>query len=186
MSSSVVSVILLADIAVFSVYVTDVLIRFGIPVTLSITYYRYERWHKGFGFLFPALMVFVCGTAIPIWIITSFQSFALGSYLAGIPVVAEICLLAVAFSARYKRKPGLINFHYACAIVAAACAVVWLCLVAWHIPFMWFWVGLLFGFVAAGILTYTLKKCTLFWLELAAFYSIFFTLFFIYSVPFQI
>lgn len=186
MDFSATMVILLVDIAVFTIYVADVLMRFGIPVNLSITYYRYERIHRRLGILFPSLLIFICCTTIPIWFITSWYASAWGRYFVEMPVIAEVCLLAVAFSARYKKRKNLIYFHYTCAIIASVCAVVWMCLVAWQFSLMWLRIGLLLGFVAIGVITNTLKKCSLFWLELTAFYAIFFTLFFIYFVPFQV
>ncbi len=174
------TIILWADLFVFTIYVIGAVRRFGIPINLSITYYRYERIHRNWGMLFPALMFFICLTTIPIWFVTSWHVSLLGRYLSCLPVLTEVGLLAVAFSARYKRWPKLIYFHYTCAIIAAVCAVVWLCVVAWQWPFFWLRIGLLIAFLTAGILTRTLKKCTLFWLELTAFYAIFLTLLFIY------
>ena len=178
--------ILLVDIVVFSIYVVDILRRFGIPINLSITYYRYERIRKHLGMLFPALMFFICATTVPIWFLTSLEATGWGRYFTGLPVVAEICLLLVALSARYKRRPKLIYFHYGCAIVTAACAVAWMCFVARQMSLVAVRLGILSAFIVAGSLTRTLQKCTLFWLELTAFYAIFFTLFLIHHVPLQL
>jgi len=178
------SIILLADIVIFTIYDTYVLVRFGIPANLSITYYAFERRKKRAGLLFPALMLLLCGTALPIWISTTYYASSWGSKFVVFPVTTLICLIAVAASARYKRLPKLIYFHYTCAIIAAACAVAWVILVAYKILFIT--LGFLSLLVYMGIHTNTLKKCTLFWLENAAFYSILFTLLLIHMIPVRI
>lgn len=183
MAITIEAAVLLLDIVVFSIYVTDILSRFGIPANLSITYYLYERRHRNAGLLFPALIILICCTTIPIWIITSWKTGSVGKWCVGMPILAGICLLVVAFTARYKRWPKLINYHYTFAIIAAACAILWWWVLTRQITLVVLRLGLFATFMAAGVLTRTLKSCTLFWLELTAFYATFFTLFLIYSIP---
>ena len=183
MSLSITAIILLIDIIFFSTYLVCVLKTFGIPINLSITYYHYERRHKGLGKLFPALLVLICSTALPIWISTTYRVSLVGTNLL-YPIVTLICLLLVAASARYKRRPKLIHFHYSCAIIAAICAVAWIFLFAYKIVYVG--LGILFISILIGLTTRTLKRCTIFWLELAAFYAILFTLLVIHIIPIQI
>lgn len=173
--------IIWADIIIFTAYVVYVLAAFGIPVNLSITYYMFERKKKGTGLLFPALMVFICSTTLPILILTTSHASEWGARFVALPVICLVCLLAVACSARYKVSPKLIYFHYACAIITATCAVAWIFLVAYKICYVG--IAILCALLLAGILTKTLRKCPLFWLENAAFYAILFTLLVIHSVP---
>ena len=176
--------ILLVNIIVFTFYVVYVLAHFGIPVNLSITYYTFERRKKGTGLLFPGLMAFICSTAVPLWIAVTSHASTWGAQFVCLPVTALVCLLAVACSARYKMRPKLIYFHYGMAIIAAACALSWTMLVAYRVCYIL--LGILCLMVMAGILTKTLKKCTLFWLEVAAFYGILITLLVIYLIPVSI
>ena len=186
MNSTLAIILLSADIVLMTIYNICILRRFGVPVNLSITYYHYERVHKGLGLLFPALVVFICCTTLPIWIITSFTGSEWGMYFSPCGIITLICLLAVAFSGRYKKRPGLIQFHYTCAIIAATSAVVWLCFAAYQTLFVWVRVIILFGLIFAGIQTDTFKRCTLYWLENAAFYCIFVTLLLVYAIPMPI
>ncbi len=186
MNLSVEAIILLADILALTVYIVYVLIKFGIPQNLSTTYYTFEEQKKGTGLLFPALLVFICSTALPIWISTTYYASSGASIFLFCPIVSLVCLLAVAASARYKSNTALVYFHYACAIVASVCAVLWLCLAAYQMVFVVLRLGILGGLLAAGILTGTLKKCTLFWLETTAFYCIFFTLLLINLISFPL
>ena len=173
--------ILLLDIIVFTVYVVYVLTQFGIPINLSFTYYTFERKQKGLGVLFPLLMLFICGTTLPVWIHTTMHASPWAQQFLILPVVGLVCLMAVAATARYKMRQKLIIFHYAVAILAAVCAVAWIFLVAYSIVYIG--LSILLICVLCGLLTKTLRKCTLFWLEDAAFYAIFFTLFVINLMP---
>lgn len=183
MNSTLAIILLLADVVFFTIYNAYVLTKFGVPVNLSITYYHLDRVHKGWGITFPLLVVFVCCTALPVWILTSINGSTWGVYFLPLPCITLVCLLAVAFSGRYKKRPKLIYFHYGCAIIAATCAVVWLCLVAYQSVFLYLRLGIIFALVFAGIQTGTFKRCTLFWLENAAFYCIFLTLLLVYLIP---
>ena len=177
------SIILLVDILIFTTYVVSVLIKFGIPKNLSTTYYTFEEQKKGTGLLFPALLVFICCTTLPIWISTTYHASSWGTIFLFCPIVTLFCLLAVAGSAHYKRCSSLIYFHYTCAIIAAICAVVWLFFAAYQTIFVILRFSILGGLLGAGIRTDTLKTCPLFWLETTAFYCIFLTLLVIYIVP---
>lgn len=180
---SIESIILIVDILIFTVYVVYVLGRFGIPSNLSTTYYYLENQRKGTGLLFPVLLVFICCTTLPIWAYSTYCASAWASMFLFCPLVTLVCLLSVAGSARYKSRPALIYFHYTCAIIAATCAVLWLCLAAYQVIFIILRVSILVGLMLAGITTGTLKSCSLFWLEITAFYCIFFTLLIINIVP---
>jgi len=176
--------IILLDIIIFTVYVVYVLTQFGIPINLSFTYYTFERKQKGLGIIFPLLMLFVCGTTIPVWIHTTLHASPWAQQFLLFPVIGVICLIAVAATARYKMVPRLIIYHYAFAILAAVCAVAWIFLVAYSIVYIG--LSVLLICMLCGLLTKTLRKCTIFWLENAAFYAIFFTLFFIELMPVQV
>ena len=174
MIQSLVSSILCIDIIFFSIYLVSVLKLFGIPTNLSITYYYYERKYKGLGLLFPALLLLLCASALPIWIIVTKNASAWGANFIMLPYIVLAGLLSVAGTARYKRRPKLIYFHYTCAIIAAICAVIWIFFVAYRIVYIG--IGILSVLLFVALFTKTLKKCTFFWLELAAFYAILFTL----------
>ena len=168
------TIILLIDIFVFSIYLICVLKTFGIPVNLSITYYSYERKRKGFGKIFPILLLFLCVTILPIWIRTTINNGFYGMIFSLFPCITIVCLFSVATTARYKKRKYFIYFHYTCAIIAAICAVVWIFIIAYEVVYVG--IGILLISLIIGLLTKTLKTCTLFWLEIAAFYAILFTL----------
>lgn len=171
---SITAIILLVDIVVLSLYIFITHRTFGVLPNLSISYYHYERKHKYFGLMFPALMVLLCGTLLPIWIYDTATGSAWAQHFVCLPCIALLCLLVVASTARYKSTKKLIYVHYAFAIIAATVTVAWIFLVAYRTCYIG--IAILLAEVAAGIYTRTLRSCTLWWLEGAAFYSILFIL----------
>ncbi len=171
---SLAAVILLVDIVVLSLYIFVTRRKFGILPNLSISYYHYERKRKYSGLMFPALMVLLCSTLIPLWIYDTATGSAWAQRFVCLPCIALACLLTVAGTARYKSTQKLIYVHYTFAIIAATVTVAWIFLVAYRTCYIG--IAILLAEVAAGIYTRTLRNCTLWWLEGAAFYSILFIL----------
>lgn len=169
--------IMLADIVLFSAYNIYILSAFRIPNNISMTYYWFERKHKGLGLLFPALLCSLCATAIPVWLITTAKMSVFGFHLTWMPYATLLCMLLVAVSARYKKRPRLIYFHYGMAVMCAVFSIGWILFMC----FEYFYITLSILMLAAwaGIWTNTYKCCYLFWLELTAFYALFLTLFII-------
>lgn len=171
---SVEVVILLIDIVVLSLYIFITRKNFGILPNLSISYYHYERKHKYLGLVFPALMVLLCTTLMPIWIYDTVNGSAWAQHFVFLPCTALVCLLTVACTARYRENQKLIYIHYGFAILAATVTVIWFLVVGYRTCYIA--ITILLAEVAAGLYTRTLRTCTLWWLEGAAFYSILFIL----------
>ena len=173
--------ILFTDIIALSIYLISVLVKLGVPVHLSYTYYQMERKRKGSGRFFQGLMVLLCSTGIPTWAVMTMQLSPWSANFIICPFITLFCLLAVAATARYHKRKIRHRFHYLCASIAAASTAVWLFLAVWQIAYIT--IGIMIVAVCAGLSTGTLKKGLLFWAELAAFYSILFTLFIISIHP---
>ena len=139
---------------------------------------KYLRW------LFPMISSFLCFTAGPIWILSTYNASGWHSKFVAVPVFAFICLMAVTASANYKKNQRLINFHYTCAILTAACFLIWLNVVAFKLAYIG--IAILLVMLYAGIRTKTLKKCSLFWLETAGYYSLLFILLVIELIPIRV
>jgi hypothetical protein len=57
-----------ASLAVFLVYNIVALCIFGVPSSLSNTYYLYESKKKHLGMVFPAMMTSMAFTLLPAWL----------------------------------------------------------------------------------------------------------------------
>lgn len=175
--------ILFADIVLFTAYLVAVLVRFGIPVNMSMTYYMYRQKNEVLRLLFPCLLVFLCISCGSLWIKICHR-FELAPLFVALVYVTIVCLIAVAASAQYQKTPTIIYFHYTCAIIASACTTLWLLFVSYKV--MHVALGILLISTCLGLITKTLKSCTLFWLEIAGFYALMITLLIIYFVPIQL
>ena len=183
MTLEVECIILLADIVLFSAYLVAVLVRFGIPVNLSMTYYMYRQKNEVLRLLFPCLLIFLCASCGPLWINISYKSEWATLYVA-LSYITIVCLVAVAASAQYQKTQTIIYFHYTCAIMASACTTLWILLLSYKV--MHIALGILLTSTCLGVITKTLKSCTLFWLEIAGFYALMITLLVTYIVPIQL
>lgn len=174
--------ILMADIALYTVFFVAILVKMGIPTNLCISYYLLLEKHRLLRFSFPALLFVFCLTIGPIWMKMSNES-VIGSQCIGLPFIAFFTLLAVVLSAPYQKSRQLFLFHYSCAIIASACIVLWLFIVALKVIYIG--LGILFACLLAGFFTKTLRSCMLFWLETAAIYALSVTLLIIqlFSIP---
>ena len=168
------SFLLILDIIVFAVFIVAVIHKWGVPTNLSTTYYLFESERCRTGWIFPLFLCFISSTAIPIWIRTTINMSVKNQRFVCLPYITLFCLLLVAITASYKKKRGLTIFHYSCAICASFCSVMWIFITSYKIIYVG--LGILFAFVVGGICSKTLKQCAIFWLEVANFYAIFFTL----------
>lgn len=149
---------------IFVAYNAVAIAFFGIPESLSMTYYLYkERFNKGF--LFPAMMYLVVAFMMPAWITMSEGSnFQFLSFLA--PAAIAFVGTAPAFlSSDLENK-----VHSIAALIAAACSLLWVILVT---PYWWIilvWVGII---TALAFFTKSVKTSYIYWLERVAFESTF-------------
>ena len=148
------------------------LANFGVPQSLSMTYYLWkEKSNKGF--LFPCMMYIVVALMMPAWITMSEGSdFQFLAFLA--PTAIAFVATAPAFL-----SGGLENsVHMWSAVLAAICSLAWVILVT---PY-WWTIPVWFGFVAiAAIFTSSYKTSYIYWLETVAFGATF-TSTIIYSI----
>jgi hypothetical protein len=137
---------------------------FGIPESLSNTYYLYkEKSNKGW--LFPLMMYAVVAFMMPAWI-----TLSEGSDFQFLAFLAPASLLFVATAPAFLSGQLENRVHTIAAYMAAACSLLWVILVT---PF--WWVILIWGgFVAlASIVTSSYLGCYIYWLESIAFLSTF-------------
>lgn len=134
--------------------------RFGIPHSLSMTYYLYERL-SGRGYVFQIMMFSVVAFMMPAWLSMSEGSdFQFLSFLA--PTAIAFVGAAPAFmGSRLENR-----VHSVSAIFAAGCSLAWVVLVT---PY---WYSILIWFAVAALrcaMTKSLKTSTIYWLEYIAF-----------------
>ena len=146
--------------AIYVAYNAIALAIFGIPESLSNTYYLYkEKWNKGW--LFCVMMYAVVAFMLPAWI-----GLSDGSNFQFLSFLAPTAIAFVGTAPRFKDSSLEKGVHSIAAIFAAVCSLAWVALVT---PYWWMiliWLGLV---VLAAILTSSYKTAYVYWLETIAF-----------------
>lgn len=139
---------------IFAAYLAVVIKMFGLPASISETYYLLENRRKGTGWLFTAMCWGVVGTLLPAWLDMTPDSYQFTAFLAAAG------LLFVGAAPQFKLSlTGWV--HYVSAALCCASAILW-CIFAgyWFVP--------LATFLAGEGLALRYGK-SMFWIEIAAF-----------------
>ncbi|MCQ2310518.1 MAG: hypothetical protein MJZ64_02055 [Paludibacteraceae bacterium] len=169
-----ISALLLLIIVIFSVYNICVLAKYGIPNTLSLTYYWFKRTCSSKGLLFPILLCLICAITIPIWIYVDCQ-LQFDFSCVWMVYATWFALMIVCLTARYNKTKKRWKIHYSAAIASAIFTLSWIIIKANFI--VYYTAIVLILALWAAYLTKTIRTHIIYWLELSAFYSIFITLF---------
>ena len=150
---------------IYLVYNGAALRLFGVPKSLSMTYYLLEEKKKWSRIFFPITMTSVVAMLLPAWLELSEGSpFQFTAFLAA----AGILFVGAAPAFMNNRLENLV--HIVSAIVAAVFALLWVVLVSkmWLIIVMWL------AFIAlVAFLTKSVKSSYTYWLETVAFMATF-------------
>lgn len=157
---------------IYVAYNAVALAFFGVPESLSNTYYLYQdKCNKGW--LFCAMMYLVVAFMMPAWI-----TMSEGSDFQFLSFLAPVGIMFVGTAPRFKDSMMENRVHSVSAVMAAVCSLLWVGLVT---PYWWTilaWLGIV---AAAAVLTKTWKSALVYWLETVAFGATF-TSTIIYSV----
>ena len=149
-------------ICLFCLYVVITTWLFFIPESLSSSYYLWKTAKSPFRFFLIVTSLLLAAPMIAlgkesIWQFTGF--------------LAPACLMFTGVAADFKNKELIDRWvHPLCAVICAISSIVWICCIA-EMPLF-----LLTSFIICGIMalvTRTVKKSYIFWLEMSCFLSIF-------------
>ena len=152
-------------IFMFLIYNIVILMLFGVPKSLSNTYYLFKDKEGTLKFLFPSMMTLLAFLLMPAWLeISEGSSFQFTAFLSAASV------LFVGMAPAFKDSVLESKVHSISAYICAAAAIAWICLVT---PY-WYIILIVFGVIAAiSVITKTWKTCYIYWLEMVAFVSTF-------------
>jgi hypothetical protein len=162
-----------ASLAVFLAYNITVLCIFGVPSSLSNTYYLYEAKKKHLGLVFPAMMSSMAFTLLPAWLELGEMVSLWSAYLNPLAFFACAAIAFVGAAPAFRSCVLESKVHTIAAMTAAVCAITWCLAACWQIMY----VSLLTAGVVAviGWLTKSWKKASVYWLEMMAFGATFVT-----------
>lgn len=166
-------ILILTSLTIFIAYNIGALCVFGVPSSLSNTYYLYENKKRGLGWLFPAMMWSMGFTLLPAWLELGEIISPWSTYLNVLAffTCAAICFVGAAPAFRANLLESAV--HNISAKVAAATSILWCLIVCWKIMYVPLGVAGLIALVAW--LSKTFKSGLVYWLEMMAFGATFAT-----------
>ena len=157
---------------IYVVYNAIAIAIFGVPESLSNTYYLWkEKSEKGW--LFCLMMYLVVALMMPAWI-----TISEGSNFQFLAFLAPASLMFVGTAPRFKDFSLENHVHMTSAYLAAAFALLWVALVT---PYWWVILIWLCSMACLAVLTSSCKTALVYWLETIAFGATF-TSTFLYSL----
>lgn len=155
-------------IFLFFIYNIVTLLIFGVPKSLSMTFYLYKERLDSLKVLFPAMIAMLVICLMPCWI-----QISEGSDFQFLSFLSAAALGFVGAAPAFKSSSLENSVHQVSAYFCAACAILWIILVT---PY-WYVILIVLGIVTAlAIVTKTWKTSYIYWLEMVAFVSTFITI----------
>lgn len=152
-------------IFMFAIYNIVILLLFGVPKSLSMTYYLFKERNNVLKVLFPGMMTFLGIFLMPCWV-----EMSEGSNFQFLAFLSAAALIFVAFAPAFKESDLENMVHQISAYCCAAFAMLWIILVT---PY-WYVILIVLGIVlAVAFITKTIKSSHIYWLEMVAFVSTF-------------
>lgn len=166
-------ILILISLFLFTAYNTVSIKQFGVPKSLSDTFYLWNEVKKNLGYIFTGMMGGMSLTLLPAWIEIGNQISTWSQYLNPLAFFACAAIMFVGVAPAFRDFPMESIVHCTAAKIAAVCALIW-CFVAcyqiWYVPLV-----CIIAVLIAGLYTKTFKKCSVYWLEMMAFAATFLT-----------
>lgn len=158
-------ILLLTAFFIYWAYNMAALSVFGVPKSLSMTYYLFKERKEWQRLLFPIMMLSMAGLLIPVWL-----EMSEGSNLQFMSFLAGAGIMFTGTVPTFKSSKLEDRVHTISAIVAAVFALLWVFFVAhlWYIILIWLVIVTLIALLSSSV-----KTSLVYWLETVAFMSTF-------------
>lgn len=157
---TLITISIIAATAIYLAYNAISLALFGIPKSLSDTYYLWKA-RNGKGWYFSLMMYSVVALMMPAWI-----TISEGSDFQFLAFLAPAAIAFVGTAPRFKDTNLENHVHMTSAYLAAAFALLWVALVT---PYWWVILIWLCIVACLAVLTSSYKTALVYWLETIAF-----------------
>jgi hypothetical protein len=165
----------LIALLVFAAYNTAVLTKFGVPASLSDSFYLWNKTKKGLGFIFTLMMFTMAGCLMPGWLTLTETVSTWSHNLTVLPFIAAAAIAFVGAAPAFKDCQLENKVHVGGAVCAAVFSILWICIVCYHIAWIILPACLILVWIAA-FATKTHKTGATYWWEMVAFASTFITI----------
>ncbi len=150
---------------IYLIYNRIALKLFGVPKSLSMTFYLLQEKKNWTRIFFPIMMVSIAFLLLPAWL-----EISVGSSFQFLAFLAASGILFVGAAPAFKSSDLENTVHMTSAIAAAIFAILWVILVSK------LWWTLILWIITLGLtmwITKTIKSSYIYWLETIAFMSTF-------------
>lgn len=158
-------ILILVALTIYAFYNVFALGMFGIPKSLSTTFYLFEERKSWLRIWFPIMMISVAFLLMPAWL-----ELSVNSSFQFLAFLAPSAIIFTGAAPTFKRSELENVVHTTSAIMAAITALLWVGLVAhlWQVILLWTGVIMMVMFISK-----TVKTSYIYWLETIAFLSTF-------------
>lgn len=170
--------LIIISVIIFLAYLVGMYIYFGIPYSISDTYYKLENRKKGTGWLFSAMCIGVGGLLLPALLELTPESYQFTAFLA--------CAGLIFVGAAPQFKMSLTgSVHYGSAAVCVIFSQVWVALTCWWIlipvwlAYIVYTLVSMSKHVTGNIWSDFVETKPMFWVEIAALTATYLTLIFL-------
>mgnify|MGYP006991658561 CR=1 FL=1 len=168
-------ILTLVGMLVFAVYNTFVLRKFGVPQSLSDSFYLWNGVKKGLGYLFTLMMFAMAFCLMPGWLGITEVITSWSHNLTMLPFLAAASIAFVGAAPMFKDSTLENKVHTISAYLAAAFSIIWCSVVCYSVAWITIPAAAIFVLIAAAA-TKTIRSSKIYWLEMIAFLSTFATI----------
>ena len=138
---------------------------FGVPESLSATYYLYQSKKNWLKILFPVTMILLACLLMPAWL-----EITVGNNFQFLSFFAAGSIMFTGAAPAFQNSVMEFKVHSISALISALCAVLWIIFGSG----MWYFIPIWLAVISViAFLTKTFKTSKVFWLETAAFLATF-------------
>ena len=159
-------IFVLISLALFISYNITSLHFFGVPSSLSNTYYLYEAKKKHLGMVFPAMMTSMAFTLLPAWLELGEIVSLWSAYLNPLAFLACAAILFVGGAPAFRSNKLEGTVHEVAAKIAAGASLLWCLVVCWQIMYVPIIASVVIAL--AALMSGTFKQGLIYWLEMMA------------------
>lgn len=166
----VITISLILALLLYTTFVAFVIYEFGIPGSLSMTSYSFNRRYRKIKAACSYFVLAMCTLLFPAWIyISNRLSIGVNNHPWIIGLIL-VLLIVVCLTPYYYRNRKIKMLHYSAATLAFVVGGIWIC---WNcFQLLYIDIALFVIFFAASLITHSFKRSKIFWLEMAVCYCI--------------
>lgn len=167
-------ILALVAISIFIIYNAVAIHFFGIPKSLSETFYLYQNKRSGLGYIFTGMMFTVALTLMPAWIEITEVISTWSHYLTVLPFFGAAMIAFVGAAPAFRSCELESKVHVISATAAAVFSLLWCAVVCYKIAYIIPISAVIIWSIAFA--TKTQKTAQTYWWEMVAFLATFTTI----------